>query len=354
MRDDHGIPENVVGRNKMVLKPCRRVRTFMTYLALISSGINPKQGAYNSRQVICTRCHLAPGQPSLRLTIAVFVAIFIFGDSPVWAAGPHADINQTVPPPTEQPAPPPSPEPTPRPEDNDNNNDDNPPPPAPPPTNEAAPPPVVATNSTGLTATVRAVAINVRQGPGVTFPIIGKLASGNTVSLLGRNQAGTWWNICCLPGSETPGWVSAQLMTPAFTADQAAALPITDGTAATTTEPPPATPQPEASPTDVPTEVPPVDAAPPAPTATLVPGSQAGTVTAVNLNVRGGPGTTFAVIGKVKRGDTVSVLGRNANGAWLAICCLLGTETNGWVAARFISPAFLPADLPIIEPTVTP
>lgn len=284
----------------------------------------------------------------LGLTIAGFAAIFILASGPVWAADAHPDINQTVPPTTPQPTVPPPPEPTPRPKDDDKT-DETVTPVAPSATSEAAQAPAV-TAGTGLTATVRPVAVNVRQGPGVNFAVIGKLVNGNAVTVIGRNQGGTWWNVCCLPDSETRGWISAQLLAPGFANDQAAALPDTEATPATTTEPTAAAGQPDAAQTGAA----PIDASAPAPTATLVPGSQAGTVTAVALNVRGGPGVTFAVIGKVQRGNVVSVLGRNAAGGWLSICCVPGTETSGWIAARFVTPAFLPADLPVVEPTVTP
>ena len=208
--------------------------------------------------------------------------------------------------------------------------------PAAPASGEAAP--AEPAPASGKTGTVDPAAINVRGGPGTTFPVIGKLTRGVTVNVLGRNAAGDWLYICCLPGTQTNGWVSAPLITPAFAA---ADLPVVadDGT--------PAAAQPGAEP-----------AAPaggdaaraePAPA-----GGKSATVTATVLNVRGGPGTTFPVIGKLKIGDAVTALGRNAAGDWLYICCLTGTETKGWVSAEYISPAFAAADLPVVADDGTP
>src|SRR5690606_25291431 len=43
------------------------------------------------------------------------------------------------------------------------------------------------------------------------------------------------------------------------------------------------------------------------------------TVKNVSLNVRSGPGTGYAVIGKAAAGQTLTVQGRNAAGDWLQI-----------------------------------
>ena len=66
----------------------------------------------------------------------------------------------------------------------------------------------------------------------------------------------------------------------------------------------------------------------------------------MNLNVRSGPSTDDAVLGKLRGSDTVTVLGRNAGGDWLYICCIGTPPANGWVSAQFITPAFAAGDLP--------
>lgn len=75
-----------------------------------------------------------------------------------------------------------------------------------------------------LRATVNAERLSMRSGPGTDFPIVAKLERGNAVAVLGRNERGDWWYVCCAPDALTRGWVSAPYMTPAF--DQAAALQL--------------------------------------------------------------------------------------------------------------------------------
>ncbi len=78
-------------------------------------------------------------------------------------------------------------------------------------------------------------------------------------------------------------------------------------------------------------------------------------VTSGRLNVRGGAGATFAVVGKLPAGAVVDILERNAAGDWLRVASdELGVE--GWVAAAFIeaggaapaapASATLPATMP--------
>ncbi len=118
-------------------------------------------------------------------------------------------------------------------------------------------------------------------------------------------------------------------MTPNFTAEQAAALPVVASE-----------PAPEATP--APTATPAAGSA----GGTAAGGGVQGTVAGVNLNVRSGPSTDDAVLGKLRGSDTVSVLGRNAGGDWLYICCIGTPPANGWVSAQFITPAFAAGDLP--------
>ncbi|MEZ4671258.1 MAG: SH3 domain-containing protein [Anaerolineae bacterium] len=52
--------------------------------------------------------------------------------------------------------------------------------------------------------------VNVREGPGRSFKVVGSLAPRSTVRVLGRNDDGTWLQIRMEDGSE--GWVSAQFI----------------------------------------------------------------------------------------------------------------------------------------------
>ena len=115
------------------------------------------------------------------------------------------------------------------------------------------------------------------------------------------------------------------------------------------------------NPTDTPTPAP-QQPAPQQPAATAqqpAPGNGlTGVVIAERLNVRQGPGTNFAPIGTVLNGQTVNVLNRNATGDWWHICCINGTQTDGWVSAKFIQPNFDAAQannlIPVAENAPTP
>lgn len=52
------------------------------------------------------------------------------------------------------------------------------------------------------------------------------------------------------------------------------------------------------------------------------------------LNVRGGAGTEFSLIGQVGDGQRVAVVGFSDDGAWFEIA---SAEGNGWVAAQYVS-----------------
>lgn len=75
-----------------------------------------------------------------------------------------------------------------------------------------------------LTARVTVGTLNLRQGPGVSFNALGALPANSQVTVNARNEDGSWWFICCLPNSQTAGWVSAQLLTPDFDRSQALTL----------------------------------------------------------------------------------------------------------------------------------
>jgi len=54
---------------------------------------------------------------------------------------------------------------------------------------------------------VLAPLLNVRSGPGITYPVLRIAAAGDTFTLLGRNRDGSWLQICCLQEGRV-GWIS--------------------------------------------------------------------------------------------------------------------------------------------------
>ena len=61
---------------------------------------------------------------------------------------------------------------------------------------------------------VRARALNVRNGPGTTYSVIGKLEMDQSAEVVGRNDGSTWWQIRFGTGY---GWVSGSYVTPSCT-----------------------------------------------------------------------------------------------------------------------------------------
>ncbi|HSN74810.1 MAG TPA: SH3 domain-containing protein [Anaerolineae bacterium] len=131
-------------------------------------------------------------------------------ETPAAAESQPADVAETTPAgqevaaqsleqvalPTATPEPPaptdtPTPEPpTPTPE---------PPTPTPTPTPEPKPE-VVVTNPR----------VNVRSGPGATFPVLGQVLQGERLEIIGRDEGSQWWQICCFQGQT--GWLADEVV----------------------------------------------------------------------------------------------------------------------------------------------
>ena len=147
------------------------------------------------------------------LTVVVFGVVLFWAGQPAMAAAPQPVEQGTVPPPTPTSRPNGGPTATPSP--------DTPsaPTPVPTPSPTALPP-----QETTLEARVDTLALNVRQGPSVDAPVIGKLQQDAVVKVYGQNEAGDWWFVCCVPDTTTPGWVAAEFLAPLF--DAATELPV--------------------------------------------------------------------------------------------------------------------------------
>jgi hypothetical protein len=114
--------------------------------------------------------------------------------------------------------------------------------PTPTPTWTPLPTPMETTTSTEAPyALVAAPIVNVRSGPSVAYPIIDQVRQDERYDITGRNEAFTWWQICCVNGQQ--GWITTQLTAPGGPADN---VPIVT--------PPdlPPTPFPTAVPVDTP------------------------------------------------------------------------------------------------------
>lgn len=65
-----------------------------------------------------------------------------------------------------------------------------------------------------LSASVLPIVLNVREGPGVDYAVMGTAFQEDRVEVLGRNQ--NWWLVCCAFGSTVPGWVDSSFLQPDF------------------------------------------------------------------------------------------------------------------------------------------
>lgn len=73
---------------------------------------------------------------------------------------------------------------------------------------------------------------------------------------------------------------------------------------------------------------------------TATPAAYRGVVLSPRLNVRSGPGTTYATLGQYQQDQGVTVQYRDATGDWWYTCCITGTTTGGWSSAAFIRTDF--------------
>ena len=100
---------------------------------------------------------------------------------------------------------------------------------------------------------------------------------------------------------------------------------------------------PAASPTLPPAGEPGLTDSPTAPPATVPAGGQVtGTATDI-LNVRAGPGLNYAVKGQLKVGDTITIVGKSADGIWWQY-------SGGWVSTTYIRVSGDAAAVPVSTP----
>lgn len=137
--------------------------------------------------------------------------------------------------------------------------------------------------------------------------------------------------------------------TPADAAGAAAAAPVApaaDATADAIVQPTPTVEAPSLLgllPTPTPGVEPPA-AAPVEPTP--APPTTATAVVLQGANLRNGPSTDFGIVGAAQQGETVTLVGRSADGAWFQ------TQAGAWIFGQLLDNA--PADLPVVETPALP
>lgn len=165
-------------------------------------------------------------------------------------------------------------------------------PPGPDEGSAAEPAPVSGVTGTATTT------VRIRAGPGTGYRILGRVLINTLVPVLGRSEDSSWLFI---DNAGTRGWVATYLFT--ITGDLNT-VPVVDenGNGAA---PPPSAP----------------------------PGTPTGIAATAKITarVRSGPGTSYLMVARVMTGETVPVLGRNADNTWLYVDV---DGVPGWTSAR--------------------
>lgn len=164
---------------------------------------------------------------------------------------------------------------------------------------------------TNATATVLSYGLNVRSAPSVTTgAILTQIRRGQTVPIIGRNAATTWWQVVA---NGVTGWVSA----PYVAAANAHNVPVTE------------------------------PGSPPPPPATY-------TLTAnVNLNIRSGPGLGYQVVGWLPINQSAQITGRDAAARWFQVST---ARASGWVSGPYttLAPGTDINQIPVVGSTPPP
>jgi len=184
---------------------------------------------------------------------------------------------------------------------------------------------------------------NVRQGPSTDSDIAGRLPAGGTAPVVGRTEAGDWWQI---EFDGSPGWVSAEVVEFVGTADD---VPV-----AATTEPA-ATDEAETASLAIGTTPEPTQESAQAET-----GTPRVNIPTGGVNVRSGPGLDFDLLGRLEEGASAVVVGRNDLGDWWQIEFEAGENGLAWVADAVVDFTSDPQSVPfagdtgeVTEPTAT-
>ncbi len=158
----------------------------------------------------------------------------------------------------------------------------------------------------GATATVTgAYFLNVRSGPGLSHNVVGRVARGDVLSLLGyRDAAGTWVLVSLHGGAQ--GWIHAGYVR---TSVRVSSLAVWTGQTGGDTA------------------------------------QGNGTVNTAFLNVRNGPGIGHNVMTVIAHGTPVTLTRRNAAGNWVRVTLPGGAQ--GWVNAGYIRTGVNINSLPI-------
>lgn len=171
--------------------------------------------------------------------------------------------------------------------------------------NTTPPPPPPGPAGKGAKATVISPALNVRQGPSTSYPVLFQVPRHSQVTLAGyRNAAATWLMVELANGGQA--WVYAPFVNSSFPIHQ---LTVYTGSLPGTG------------------------------------GERTASVRTYALNVRTGPGIAYTRLTTLSNAQVVTVIGRNSSGTWLKIITPSGV--TGWSNASFLRVPFNIMTLPV-------
>ncbi len=84
----------------------------------------------------------------------------------------------------------------------------------------------------------------------------------------------------------------------------------------------------------------------PADTVLLSQSQVAGTATDL-LNIRAGPGLNYAILGQLKQGEAITIVGKSQDGLWWQV-------SRGWVSATYVQVTGDTAAVPVTTPAAAP
>ncbi len=155
-----------------------------------------------------------------------------------------------------------------------------------------------------LTGRVTAALVNVRANPSKDGVVVATVSGGQRLMVLEISADEAWLLICCVDDDASNYWINAEFVDVETSASIAAVEPLT--------------------------------------------GAPSGTVTADLVNVRGGPGTNFPVVGQSNRDRTLTLVAQDQAGSWLRVCCISADPAvETWLSAEFIQPSASLASVPV-------
>ncbi len=162
---------------------------------------------------------------------------------------------------------------------------------------------------------------DLKAAPRADAATVAQVKGGQSLEMVGRSDPPGWVLVIYPPDSEGRAWIAVDQLRiysnldllPVAKADAAVIVQITPAATATA-----------------------VVASAASRVLPAVPaGSLSARVTADALNVRAGPGTNYAIVGKLRSGDQVQITGRNEAGTWLQVVYSAAASEPGWISAQY-------------------